>query len=45
MEVSIEKCTILIMESRKRQTTEGIEQPNKKSIKALGGKRKITNTW
>ena len=31
MEFGIEKCAMQIMRSEKRQMTEGIEQPNKKS--------------
>ena len=35
MEFGIEKFTILIMKNDKRETTEGIEQPNKESIRRL----------
>ena len=32
MEFGIEKCSILIIKSTKRQTTEGIELPNQERI-------------
>ena len=39
MEFGIEKCYKLVMKSRKRQMTEGIEQqPNQGKIKTLGEK-------
>ena len=36
MLLGIEKCTRLIMKSRKRQMTEGIEQLNQEKIRTLG---------
>ena len=45
MEFGIEKSTMLIMKSGKRETSEGLELSNKESIKKLGKKRKITSTW
>ena len=38
MEFGIEKCTMLIMRSRKRQISEGIELPNQDRIRMLGEK-------
>ena len=38
MEFGIEKCDILMMISGKRETTEGIEQPNQERIRTLGEK-------
>ena len=38
MEFGIEKCAILITESRKPQMMEGIEQPNQNKIRTLGEK-------
>ena len=38
MEFGIEKCSMLIMRSRKRQMTEGIERPNQEKIRTLGEK-------
>ena len=35
MEFSIEKCSMLIMKSGKRETTEEIEVPSQESIKAV----------
>ena len=45
MRLSIEKCAIVIMKSRKRQMTEGTEQPNQEKKLELSEKRKFTNTW
>ena len=39
MELSIEKCTLLIIKSGKQQMTEVTELPNRSE------KRKLTNTW
>ena len=44
IEFGIEKYVILIMKSGKTETTEGIELPNKESIRTLG-ERKTTITW
>ena len=38
MEFGIEKCAMLIMKSRKRQMTEGIELANQEKIRTLGEK-------
>ena len=38
MEFSIEKCAMLVMESGKRQMTDGMEQPNQDKIRTLGEK-------
>ena len=38
MDFSIEKCAVLIMRSRKRQMTEGIELPNQEKVRTLGEK-------
>ena len=38
MEFGIEKCPTLTMKSRKRETTEEIEMPNRKRIKMFGEK-------
>ena len=38
MEFGIEKSAMLIMESGKRETMEGVELPNQKSIRMLGEK-------
>ena len=38
MEFGIEKCTILIMKSGKREKTKGIELPNQEIIRTLGEK-------
>ena len=35
MEFGIEKCAMLVMKSRKRHLTDGMEQPNKDKIKTL----------
>ena len=35
MNFSIEKCAMLVMKSRKRQMTEGIELPNQEKIRTL----------
>ena len=35
MEFSIEKCTMLVIKSGKRQLTDGTELPNKDKIKTL----------
>ena len=44
MEFGIEKCTMVIMKSGKRQITEGIELSNKEKSEC-SEKRKLTNTW
>ena len=36
MEFGIEKCTMLVMKSGKRHTTDGIELPNQDKIRTLG---------
>ena len=41
MEIGVEKYAILIINSWKKETTEGIELPNQKSIMTLGGNKKI----
>ena len=38
MEFGIEKCVRLIMRSRKRQLSEGKQQPNQEKIRALAKK-------
>ena len=38
MKYGIEKCTMLIMKSGKRETTEGIQLSNQESIRTLGEK-------
>ena len=38
MKFGIEKCTMLIMKSRKQQMMERIEQPNQRKIRMLGEK-------
>ena len=38
MEYDIEKYAMLIIKSRKQQTTEGIELPNQNKIRTLGEK-------
>ena len=38
MKFDIEKCAMLIMRSRKRHMTEGIELPNQQNIRKLGKK-------
>ena len=44
MEFGIEKCTMVIMRSRKRQMMEGKELLNQEKIRTLG-KRRLTSTW
>ena len=40
MEFGIEKCTLLIMKSRKRHMTKGIELPNQEEIRSFGEKER-----
>ena len=42
MEFGIEKCAMLIMKSRKRETMEGIELPNQEKIRMLRKKYKYS---
>ena len=44
MEFGIEKCAMLVMKSRKRHMTDGMELPNHDRIRTLE-KMKPTNTW
>ena len=44
MEFGIEKCVMLVMKSRKRELTDGIELPNQDKIRRLA-ETKPTNTW
>ena len=44
MEFGIEKCATLILRSKKRHMTEGIELPNQDKIRKPG-KKNFTNTW
>ena len=39
MEFDTEKYAILIMKSRRKETTEGIERPNQENIRTLGEKK------
>ena len=43
MELSIEKCAMLIMKSGKQQMAEGIELPNQERFRTLG--KKETNNY
>ena len=43
-EFGLEKCAMLIMKSRKRQTTEGIEQPNQRKNQNTRRKRNYKKT-
>ena len=43
-DIGMEKCVKIIMKSRKRHRTEGIELPNQEKSESLE-KRKPTNTW
>ena len=45
MEFGIEKCTMLIMKSGKRQMTEGIEIPNQENIITLAEKKTYKDLW
>ena len=45
MEFGVEKCDMFIMKTGKRETTEGIKQPNKEKKLEYLEKRKTTNTW
>ena len=38
MEFGIEKCTMLVMKSRKRNITDGMELPNQEKIRKPGEK-------
>ena len=42
---SIEKCAMLIMKSRKRHMTEGMELPNEEKKLELLERRKLPITW
>ena len=44
MEFRLEKCTMLMMKSGKRQMKKGIEQPNQEKSEC-SEKRKVTSTW
>ena len=41
LEIGIEKCTLLIMKSRKRYMTERMELPNQEKIRRLGEKEYV----
>ena len=44
MEFGIKKCAILIMKSRKRHITDGMELPNQEKIRTIGEKETY-KTW
>ena len=43
MEFEIEKCAMLIMKRRKKETTEGIERSNQEHIRTV--EKKKENYW